>query len=77
MINNFITMNGYGLYVWLSFSITILACIVVYYKTYKTLEKYEKEFAKELEKLSVNQKKIVLKKSKIASQVLASYNRSI
>ncbi len=77
MINNFITMNGYGLYVWLSFSITILACIVVYYKTYKTLKKYEKEFAKELEKLSVNQKKIVLKKSKIASQVLASYNRSI
>ena len=77
MINNFITMNGYGLYVWLSFSISILACIVVYYKTYKTLKKYEKEFAKELEKLSVNQKKIVLKKSKIASQVLASYNRSI
>ena len=77
MINNFITMNGYGLYVWLSFSITILACTVVYYKTYKTLKKYEKEFAKELEKLSVNQKKIVLKKSKIASQVLASYNRSI
>ena len=70
-------MNGYGLYVWLSFSISILACIVVYYKTYKTLKKYEKEFAKELEKLSVNQKKIVLKKSKIASQVLASYNRSI
>ncbi len=70
-------MNGYGLYVWLSFSITIFACIIVYYKTYKTLKKYEKEFAKELEKLSVNQKKIVLKKSKIASQVLASYNRSI
>ncbi len=77
MINNFISMNGYGLYVWLSFSITIFACIIVYYKTYKTLKKYEKEFAKELEKLSVNQKKIVLKKSKIASQVLASYNRSI
>ena len=77
MINNFISMNGYGLYVWLSFSIAIIACAVVYYKTYKTLKKYEKEFAKELEKLSVHQKKIVLKESKIASQVLASYNRSI
>ena len=77
MIHNFISMNGYGFYVWLSFSITIIVCAVVYYKTYKTLKKYEKEFAKELEKLSVQQKKIVLKKSKIASQVLASYNRSI
>mgnify|MGYP001443891325 FL=1 len=77
MIQNFISMNGYGFFVWLSFSITILTCGILYYKTYKTLKKYEKEFAKELEKLSVNQKKIVLKKSKIASQVLASYNRSI
>ena len=77
MIQNFISMNGYGFFVWLSFAITFLACGMLYYRTYKTLKKYEKEFAKELEKLSVNQKKIVLKKSKIASQVLASYNRSI
>ena len=77
MIENFILMNGYGIFVWLSFFITFLVCGILYYKTYRTLKKYEKEFAKELEKLSVNQKKIVLKKSKIASQVLASYNRSI
>ena len=37
-------MNGYGLYVWLSFSIVFISCAVVYHKTKKTLKKYEKEF---------------------------------
>ena len=77
MIQNFISMNGYGLFVWLSFGITFLACAIIYYKTYKTLKKYEKDFAKELDKLSESERKLVLEKSKIASQVLASYNKSI
>ena len=77
MIQNFISMNGYGLFVWLSFAITFLACAIIYYKTYKTLKKYEKDFAKELEQLSEKERKIVLEKSRVASQVLASYNKSI
>ena len=77
MIQNFISMNGYGFFVWLSFAITFLACASVYYKTYKTLKKYEKEFAKELSRLSKAERKLVLEKSKIASQFLASYNKSI
>ena len=77
MIQNFITMNGYGLFVWLSFAVTFLACAMIYYKTYKTLKKYEKDFAKELNELSESERKLVLEKSKIASQVLASYNKSI
>ena len=77
MIQSFITMNGYGLFVWLSFALTFLACAIIYYKTYKTLKKYEKDFAKELNKLSESERKLVLEKSKIASQVLASYNKSI
>ncbi len=77
MTQNFISMNGYGLFVWLSFAITFLACAILYYKTYKTLKKYEKDFAKELEQLSVLERKLVLEKSKVASQVLASYNKSI
>ena len=51
MINQFISMNGYGLYVWLSFIIVVISCAVVYYKTNKTLRKYEKEFLIELEAL--------------------------
>ena len=77
MIQSFITMNGYGLFVWLSFAVTFLACVMIYYKTYKTMKKYEKEFAKELEQLSVSERQLVLEKSRIASQVLASYNKSI
>ena len=77
MIQNLILMNGYGLFVWLSFAITFLACGIIYYKTYKTLKKYEKDFAKELEQLSESERKLVLEKSKVASQLLASYNKSI
>ena len=77
MIQELIFMNGYGLFVWLSFAITIFACAIVYYKTYKTLKKYEKAFAKDLKKLSDSERKKVLEKSKIANQVFASYNKSI
>jgi heme exporter protein D len=77
MIQNFITMNGYGLFVWLSFSITILTCLVIYYKTVKTLKKYEKDFANELNKLSASERKLILENSKVATQVLASFNKSI
>ena len=77
MIQNIISMNGYGLFVWLSFAITFLACGILYYKTYKTLKKYEKDFAKELSQLSEVERILVLEKSKVASQFLASYNKSI
>ena len=77
MIQNFLSMNGYGLFVWGAFAITFIACGLLYYKTYKTLKKYEKDFAKELNLLSASEKKIVMEKSKIAAQILASHNKSI
>ena len=77
MITELILMNGYGLFVWSSFLITFLACAVVYYKTNKTLKKYEREFAKEINELSVEQKKIVIENSKVASQVLSSYSKTV
>ena len=77
MISNLITMNGYGIFVWSSFIITFLVCWLVYYKTRKTLKKYEKEFANEIQELSDQQKKTVLSNSKIASKILASYNKTI
>ena len=77
MINNLINMNGYGIFVWSSFIITFLVCGLVYYKTRKTLKKYEKEFAKEIEELSVEKKKVVLENSTIASKVLSAYNKTI
>ena len=77
MIENLILMSGYGFYVWSSFAITILACLTVYYRTRKTLKKYEKEFAREIQELSVEKKKIVLEDSKIASKVFSSHNKTI
>ena len=77
MINNFILMNGYGFYVWVSFIITLFSCAIFYYKTLRVLKKYEKEFANEIEKLEIENRNIVLENSKIASQVLTSYNKTI
>jgi len=70
-------MDGYGVFVWSSFVITFLVCGIFYYKTRRTLKKYEKEFAKEIENLSAEQKKIVLENSKIASKILSAYNKTI
>ncbi len=77
MINNLILMNGHGIFVWSSFLLTFLVCAIVYFRTLKTLKKYEKEFAKEIEELSTEQKKTVLESSKVASKVFSSYNKTI
>ena len=77
MIQNFLSMSGYGLFVWGSFGITFFACGLLYYKTYKKLKKYEKEFAKEINELSSEQKEVVIENSKIASQVLYSFSKTI
>ena len=75
MIAEFLKMGGYGLYVWSSFLIVFTFCTLLYYKTRKTLKKYEKEFAKELEKLPAEHKKRIPKSSKVISSILASQNK--
>tara|TARA_B110000211_G_C13806784_1_gene433060 strand:+ start:73 stop:285 length:213 start_codon:yes stop_codon:yes gene_type:complete len=68
-------MNGYGLYVWLSFSIVFISCAVVYIKTKKTLKKYEQEFLIELQTLSQEEKNKALENSKIVQQILATSSK--
>ncbi len=75
MIAEFLKMGGYGLYVWSSFLIVFTFCTLLYYKTRKTLKKYEKEFAKELDKLPAEHKKRIAKSSKVISSILASQNK--
>ncbi len=77
MIKNLILMNGYGIFVWSSFLITFLVCGAFYYKTRRTLKKYEKDFAKEIKELSAEKKKLALENSEIASKVLSSFNKTI
>ena len=76
MMTEFISMNGNGWYVWLSFSVVFISCAFVYYKTKKTLKKYEKEFLVELQALSVEEKNKALKSSKVAQQVLATNSKA-
>ena len=70
MITYLTTFNNPGIFVWLSFGISLFVCTVFYFRTKKTLAKYEKEFAEELEKLSITEKKAVIERSKIASQLV-------
>ncbi len=76
MISNLITMNGYGLYVWLSFSVVFISCAVVYFKTKKTLKKYEQEFLAELQALTLEEKTKTLETSKVAQQILATSSKA-
>jgi heme exporter protein D len=75
MITDFIAMNGYGLYVWSSFSIVFITCAAVYLKTKKTLKKYENEFLVELQNLSVEEKIKALENSKVAQQIVAANSK--
>ena len=75
MIIEFFAMGGYGFDVWTSFLLVTLLCFLLYYRTRKTLKKYEKEFAKELEKLPIEQKERIAKSSKVVSSILASQNK--
>tara|TARA_E500000178_G_scaffold331661_1_gene364747 strand:- start:77 stop:310 length:234 start_codon:yes stop_codon:yes gene_type:complete len=76
MIQQFLSMNGYGLYVWTSFGLVILACSLLYIKTKRTLNKYEKEFLAELRTLSEKEQIAVMEKSKIASQIYLSSSKT-
>ena len=75
MIIKFIEMNGHGFYVWLSFSIVCISCVVVYFKTKKTLKKYEQEFLAELHTLTLEEKNKALENSKIVQQILATNSK--
>jgi len=69
-------MNGYGLYVWLSFSIVFISCAAVYLKTKKTLKKYEREFLNELQALSLEERNKALETSRIARQILVTSSKT-
>ncbi len=72
---NILLMNGYGFFVWSSFGLVIVSCLMLYLKTRKTLKKYEKEFIQELESLPEIKKKDVLVKSKIANNILVENSK--
>jgi|TARA_B110001452_G_C15120452_1_gene390514 heme exporter protein D len=58
MINELITMNGYGLYVWGAFSFTLISFVVLYFVTKLQLAKEQKKFASKFESLGQKKAKV-------------------
>ena len=68
---NIFLMDGYGMYVWSAFVFTFLVCLILYFKTRKSLRKLERDFKEEVEKLSTEQADS-LKTGKISKEILNS-----
>ena len=75
MINEFLYMNGYGLYVWSAFSFTLLSFTILYVIT---KIQYVKEKNKFMSKFgALDSKKAEIAKSQTINKEILSSNRSI
>ena len=68
---DFFLMGGYGLYVWSAFIFAFTVCLILFFKTKKSLNKIEKNFKEEVEKLSAEQVE-TLNSRKISKEILTS-----
>ena len=66
----FITLGGYGQFVWPAFIFTFMSCVILYVKTKKELQKQEKVFLIEC-KTPTNEKVNTAKEKKITKEVLS------
>ena len=53
MINEIISMNGYGYYIWSAFSFTLISFTVLYFVTKLQLSKEQKKFASKFGSLNI------------------------
>ena len=67
----FFILGGYGQFVWPAFTFTFVCCVVLYIKTKKELQKQEKMFLKEYEKLQPAEVRTA-KEKKITKEVLSA-----
>jgi heme exporter protein D len=58
MINEIISMNGYGVYVWSAFSFTLISFTILYFVTKLQLLKEQKRFASKFGCLNMEQARI-------------------
>ena len=64
-----LSMEGHGIYVWSAFIFTFLVCFILFFKTKRSLNKLENEFKEEVKKLSAEQIK-TLNTEKIPREIL-------
>ena len=72
MIIEFLSMNGYGIFVWSAFIFTFSCCFSLYFLTKKEMKRLEKDFVNKLERLSSKEIKAV-KEKKVIKGLLAEY----
>ena len=53
MINEIISMNGYGTYVWSAFSFTLISFTTLYFVTKLQLSKEQRRFASKFSSLNI------------------------
>ena len=58
MINEIISMNGYGAYVWSAFSFTLMSFATLYFSTKLQLSKEQKKFVAKFNSLNVENAKV-------------------
>ena len=75
MIQNIILMNGYGFYVWSSFSFTLLSFGYLYFVTKVQLIKEQTKFVKKYSNLT-NNKASVFKQQRTLKEILIYSNIS-
>ena len=71
MINEIISMNGYGVYVWSAFSFTLISFVSLYLAIKLQLVKEQKRFSSKFGLLSA-QKVRVAKKQNINKEILVN-----
>ena len=75
MINEIVSMNGYGSYVWSAFSFTLISFATLYFVTKLQLSKEQKRFANKFG--SLNEKKTKAAKSQNINKEILSNTSNI
>ena len=74
MINEIILMNGYGAYVWSSFSFTLITFVTLYFATKLQLSKEQKKFVTKFGSLNVDKAKVA-RSQKINREILSNTSK--
>ena len=64
----FITFDGYGLYIWPAFIFTLASCFFLYSKTKRRFEKREKIFEREFKQAEIKRIKITQGKKSLSGK---------
>ena len=65
MVSEFLTMNGYGQFVWPAFFFSVISCTYLYLKTRSEFKKIEKIYSLEFEKQQIAKIEFIQKQKNI------------